>query len=46
MKIKEETKKTYRQPTLNVYGKLKDLTAGGSGKSNEGKDTNDFTKRP
>ena len=28
--------KTYKKPTLTVYGKLKDLTTGGSGNANEG----------
>lgn len=31
-----EDKKQYKTPTLVVYGKLKDLTAGGTGTLNEG----------
>ena len=30
-----QRKKTYKKPVLSKYGKLKDLTTGGSGKSTE-----------
>ncbi len=39
-------KRTYVPPTLIVYGKLVELTAGGSGKSAEGSHKTDPTKRP
>jgi len=29
-------KKSYKKPDLETYGKLKDLTTGGSGNANEG----------
>ena len=38
-RIKSETtpkRRIYKKPTLAVYGKLKDLTTGGSGTANEG----------
>ena len=45
--IKKVTKKDYTTPTLKVYGKLKDLTAGGSGNAFEGNNgTTDIKKRP
>jgi hypothetical protein len=50
--IKKETKivtkKPYEKaPSLTVYGKLKDLTAGGTGNAFEGnKGTDDYKKRP
>jgi hypothetical protein len=37
MTVEKETRKNYKQPTLTVYGKLKDLTAGGSASKAESK---------
>ena len=45
--LKKVTKKDYTTPTLKVYGKLKDLTVGGSGKAFEGNQgTTEIKKRP
>jgi hypothetical protein len=39
-------KKVYIPPTLTKYGKLTELTAGGSGKKSEGSDVVNKTKYP
>jgi hypothetical protein len=31
-----KTKKSYERPRLTAYGKLRDLTTGGTGNANEG----------
>ena len=38
-------KKAYTPPAVTVYGKLTELTAGGSGNADEGSHTEDQTRR-
>ena len=39
-------KKDYTPPTLTIYGKLTELTAGGTGVAQEGQDTKNKNKFP
>ena len=36
MDVPNDRKTTYETPTLTTYGKLKDLTTGGTGNASEG----------
>lgn len=42
----EKVAPEYTAPTLKVYGGVVELTAGGTGISNEGSATTDVTKHP
>jgi len=43
-KTQQKSRRHYKEPHLIVYGAVKDLTAGGSGKNSEGGDTK-FTNK-
>ncbi len=42
----EANARPYNSPRLLVYGAVRELTAGGSGQSDEGSMTGDLTRRP